>query len=330
MLEVNQKLALAHAAREFPREACGLLVIRKGREAYVPCRNIGVGTDQFVVHPEDYVRADQLGEIVGVFHSHPNLPAEPSQADKVACEATALPWFIVSFPAGCWAELHPQGYAAPLVGREWAHGVLDCYSLIRDWYRQERGIDLPDFTRFDEWWRRGENLYLDNFSGAGFHVVESSDMNPGDERGVGYRVLAGRDALSLDRLHEPSGQQRITIAPVVSGAGGNGLGQILLGAALIAVSWWNPMGWAAAGSFLSQATLYSVGTSMILGGVAQMIAPTAKAQDPSERPENQPSYVFNGAVNTTAQGHPVPVVYGRLIVGSAVISAGIDVDEIPI
>jgi len=42
------------------------------------------------------------------------------------------------------------------------------------------------------------------------------------------------------------------------------------------------------------------------------------------------SYVFNGAVNTTAQGHPVPVGYGRMIVGSAVISAGIDVDEIPV
>ena len=163
-----------------------------------------------------------------------------------------------------------------------------------------------------------------NFSSFERELVASG------ERGVGYRVLAGRDALTLDRLHEPSGQQRITIAPVVSGAGGNGLGQILLGAALIAVSWWNPMGWAAAGSFLSQATLYSVGTSMILGGVAQMIAPTAKASDPSERPENRPSYVFNGAVNTTAQGHPVPVGYGRMIVGSAVISAGIDVDEIPV
>jgi len=58
--------------------------------------------------------------------------------------------------------------------------VLDCYSLIRDWYAQERGIDLPDFTRFDEWWKRGENLYLDNFAGAGFHVVEPADMNLGD------------------------------------------------------------------------------------------------------------------------------------------------------
>jgi len=164
---------------------------------------------------------------------------------------------------------------------------------------------------------------------ANFPTFERELVSSG-ERGVGYKVLVGRDELNLERLHEPSGQQRITIAPVISGAGGNGLGQIILGAALIAVAWWNPMGWAAAGSFLSQATLYSVGTSMILGGVAQLIAPTPKSTDPSERPENKPSYAFNGAVNTTAQGQPVPVGYGRLIVGSAVISAGIDVDEVPV
>jgi len=164
---------------------------------------------------------------------------------------------------------------------------------------------------------------------ANFPTFERELVSSG-ERGVGYKVLVGRDELNLERLHEPSGQQRITIAPVISGSGGNGLGQIILGAALIAVAWWNPMGWAAAGSFLSQATLYSVGTSMILGGVVQMIAPTPKASDPSERPDNKPSYAFNGAVNTTAQGQPVPVGYGRLIVGSAVISAGIDVDEVPV
>jgi len=179
----NQALALAHAADEFPREACGLLIVQKGRETYIPCRNIGVGTDQFVIHPEDYVRADRLGEIVGVFHSHPHLPADPSQADKVACEASGLPWFIVSYPSGQWHETQPSGYMAPLVGRAWAHGVLDCYSVIRDWYRAERGIDLPNFDRFDEWWKRGQNLYLDNFGSAGFEAlgaVQSQDMEVGD------------------------------------------------------------------------------------------------------------------------------------------------------
>jgi proteasome lid subunit RPN8/RPN11 len=179
----NQALALVHAADEFPREACGLVIVQKGRETYVPCRNVGMGTDQFVIHPEDYVRADRLGEIVGVFHSHPNLPAEPSQADKVACEATALPWFIVSYPSGQWHEMQPSGYIAPLVGRAWAHGVLDCYSVIQDWYRAERGIDLPNFDRFDEWWKRGQNLYLDNFDSAGFEAlgaVQSQDMEVGD------------------------------------------------------------------------------------------------------------------------------------------------------
>ena len=176
----SQALALAHAQEAFPRESCGLLVIRKGREVYWPCRNIGVGTDQFVLHPEDYAHADEQGQIVAVVHSHPGLPCTPSQADRVACEASGLPWHIVSIPNGEWTSLEPTGYVAPLVGREWSHGVLDCYALVRDWFRAERGIDLPNFARFDDWWKRGQNLYLDNFAQAGFAVVEPDELQTGD------------------------------------------------------------------------------------------------------------------------------------------------------
>ena len=69
------------------------------------------------------------------------------------------------------------------------------------------------------------------------------------------------------------------------------------------------------------------GLSMAIGGVMQLLMPTKKHND-YDRPENQPSYVFNGAVNTQAQGNPVPVLYGELIIGSAVISAGIHVEDI--
>ena len=61
MLATNQTLAFEHAREAFPREACGLLVISKGREIYLRCRNIGGGSDQFVIHPEDYAAADAEG-----------------------------------------------------------------------------------------------------------------------------------------------------------------------------------------------------------------------------------------------------------------------------
>lgn len=180
MLDQNKSLALAHARDDYPRESCGLLVIRKGREVYVRCRNIGVGTDLFVIHPEDYAAADEQGEIVAVVHSHPGMPPEPSQADRVACEASGLPWHIVSIPNEGWAVTEPAGYRAPLVGRQWSHGVLDCYSLVRDWHQMERDITLPDFPRFDDWWKRGENLYLKNFAQVGFEVIDAADLQAGD------------------------------------------------------------------------------------------------------------------------------------------------------
>lgn len=172
--------ALAHAQSEFPRESCGLLVVRKGKSSYVACRNMAQGTDQFVIHPEDYVKAQGLGEIIAVVHSHPKTAAEPSQADRVSCEVTGLVWFIVSVPSQTWCELKPTGYFAPLVGRQWCHGVLDCYSLVRDWFQQVRGVDLPDFERHDQWWKSGQNLYLENFAAVGFAVIDCAQAREGD------------------------------------------------------------------------------------------------------------------------------------------------------
>ena len=172
--------AIEHGVREFPREACGLVIIFKGRQQYAACRNIAEGTDQFAIHPEDYADADAKGEIVAVVHTHPNLPPVPSQADRVSCEQTGIAWFIVGIPTLVWGELYPSGYVAPLVGRVWSHGVLDCYSIIRDWYQQERGITLLDFDRRDEWWLRGENLYAENFAKAGFREVSVNDLQTGD------------------------------------------------------------------------------------------------------------------------------------------------------
>jgi predicted phage tail protein len=159
-----------------------------------------------------------------------------------------------------------------------------------------------------------------NFKDFAAFVSASSD------RSVGYRVLNMRDEVSEHELHTPA-SRRITIVPVVAGAGGK-IGQILLGATLIAAAILVP-GLAAVtlfGTTTLASVTFGVGLSLALGGVAQMLAPQLESNGPQE--EQQPSYVFNGAVNTSAQGQPVPIGYGRMIVGSAVISAGISVEDI--
>lgn len=169
-----------HAEAEFPRECCGVVSIRKGREIYMPCRNVANDKDHFTIHPEDYAAAEEQGAIIAIAHSHCYAPATPSEADLVGCESSGVPWIIYALPTHQVHTFEPTGYKAPLIGREFHHGVLDCYSLVRDYYREEAGIDLPDYPRDVEWWLHGKNLYLEQFAAAGFVQVDAHDLRQHD------------------------------------------------------------------------------------------------------------------------------------------------------
>lgn len=174
------------AIERYPHEACGLIV----DGVYRPYRNLHPEPETaFRMSPQAWVAAARRGEIQAVVHSHVNGSAEPSAADIQGQIDSNVPWVIVLTDgevAGdpwAWGDgLQPP----PLIGRQFRHGPSgtdgkgDCYALIRDWYRQERGVVLKDFARDNDWWADGGDLYRQGFAEAGFRPVAPHEAKPGD------------------------------------------------------------------------------------------------------------------------------------------------------
>lgn len=136
------------------------------------------------------------------------------------------------------------------------------------------------------------------------------------DRGITYACFLGKENICREQLTYPCGGNDIRIAPILQGSKQGGLLQTIVGVVMIVV-----------GVVFQQPWLVNMGIAVTMGGVAQMLSPTQKGLSTKDRPENGASYNFNGPVNVTAQGNPVPLFYGEMFVGSATVSAGIMAED---
>lgn len=142
-----------------------------------------------------------------------------------------------------------------------------------------------------------------------------------------WRVVRGDLETGMD-LDEESldlrlGDKPVHIIPVAEGAGGDGVGKIIVGGLLIASAFFT------GGATLAIA-MGAAGAGLMVAGVTMMLTPTPETGDYEDKQKNEQSYLFDGPVNVNKQGVAVPLIYGETMTGSVVISAGIRAEDIPI
>ena len=164
---------LNHAKQAAEYECCGFVI---NNNIYLPCDNTSPTPEEtFEISPDDWLNAEKRGTITAIVHSHPHGLPILSKADQFYQHKTDLEWWLV-----CDEKIHKFRCIPPLLGREFNHGKTDCLTLIRDAYMLT-GINLPDYERQDDWWHKGQNLYLDLLPENEFEQVNDvQDIQEGD------------------------------------------------------------------------------------------------------------------------------------------------------
>lgn len=179
-----EKEILKHAEHEYPKESCGLIVKVGKSKKYIRCTNVADSqhsTDEFVISPQEYSDAEELGEVIAVVHSHPDATTQPSIRDRAVCSAMEIPWVITSWPDGDIRTIVPE--KAPLEGRYFCHGTdWDCYGLVRDYYREIYDIQLNRYDHDRFWWEddNDTSFYEEKYADEGFYKVTDGTLKEGD------------------------------------------------------------------------------------------------------------------------------------------------------
>lgn len=169
-------------------------------------------------------------------------------------------------------------------------------------------------------------------------------MTDAHENGIGFR-LVDEDPEGMDYANFSMGCRKLIVAPIVSGGGT--IGRILIGVALVALAFIPGVGWAAAtaaqaatatsaavaatsaGFTLTGTILFSLGSSLLLSGIASLLAPPVS--NPKSDTAKKESFLFDRAAELTTQGSPVPILYGRFLAASPlIISSAITTQQVPV
>ena len=326
MLKMSWKESFEkYAKKQAPEEACGLLAIIDGKETFWPCKNLAEGKlEFFVIDPNDWAECEDTGQVIGVVHSHPKGESTPSELDVQACEQLGFPYFIYSLLDDNWQIFEPSDWKGSFFYDDNKVEKLENTNLktIKVYGKLRQFLGKSYFKAAVKSPQQALSFLMANFEGLQKHMNDQV-----------YRIKMGGTEIPEDYL-SMSGQGDIQIIPIAHGGIFGFLAGLLFtaGGASTAVS-------AALSGFLGSTVaglittgLTTIGTSMIIGGITELISPQNTPQNASSVSDIDPrmrgSYSFSGIQNVSSSGVPVPILYGLVFSGSIIISSGTDTAQI--
>jgi proteasome lid subunit RPN8/RPN11 len=211
-----------HAESEWPRECCGVL-LRTG--AYLPLTNVHRSPRKAFRLPPVGAEYVAVGAVAALVHSH-TLPGcdHPSAADledQVRCGPPVWGLVVVRDRRAADPFFWGPGIDAPYDRRPFRWGPTgtdgkgDCWALMRDWYRRERGLILPEVPRDSHWERDSPELYEEGWRRTGFREIPVDELQEGDavlmrinsrQRGANHGgIYLGGDSILQHRANLLSG-----------------------------------------------------------------------------------------------------------------------------
>lgn len=139
-----------------------------------------------------------------------------------------------------------------------------------------------------------------------------------------FTVRVGREYLDNRHLEQGLNQHlkddaTVHFTPVLKGSKKAGLFQTIVGAVMVVVGVFT--------SWAGGAALIAGGIGLMAGGVAQMLT-KMPSMSTGKGAEKKQSTSFSNLSNMAAQGRPMPIAYGRIRVGSLIISQGVETMDI--
>lgn len=169
MFNENLKIKIKdHAIRDIPNEACGLILDYNNVYSVFPCLNISYHKKEHsIISPLDYMKAEKIGRVIGMYHSQPNDGA--SILDQFSALENNLLSIIYCWLSDKFYFLEPK--LKDYLNIAFNHLTNNCFHLVRNYYKKELNIELNNYIIDKEWFKKTpEFIYQNIFNENGVEV----------------------------------------------------------------------------------------------------------------------------------------------------------------